>query len=428
VTEPDHEPEHVPDRVLDELMVAFSKEAPPPEKGYDFDDPSIDRILGLSPAGGIDGVADEAFDDEAFEDEAFEDEAFEDEALKDTEPENAAVEVAAREVAAIKADELVVPVPIGAAESSRKTIVIEHDEQPDTVYLDDELDVTGQRSTVVIGDLDDGPGTQPAPGTGSASNGGIDPRIRARRIANRRAEGRRRLIWASIASGVLLLAIAAIAVVASPIFDVTDVQVQGAVYTDADVLQQVVDSLKGEPVLLVDTQAAQRTLEGVPWVERARVTTDFPHTVVIDLRERKPVATFQGGDQQFRVIDQQGRVLDVLKGQPIGYPLITGNNPDTERGQFAGGPYGSAGVLVVSLPPEIRRVTKSIGVDSSTGTLSMVLASPADSNTDPIQVRLGDDKALDDKLARLFQQVRTGLDGVCSIDVSTSEVGVVPGC
>ncbi len=437
MTEPDHESEHVPDRVLDELMVAFSNEVPPPEKGYDFDDPSIDRILGLSPAGGIeevvggstaDEVLDDAFDDAEFDDAELDDAEFDDTELDDAEFDDTELDDAEFDDTEPVVVEPVVVVPITAAESARKTIVIEHDEQPDTVYLDDELDVTGERSTVVIGDLDDGPATQPAPGTGSASSGGIDPRIRARRIANRRAEGRRRLIWVSIASAVLLLAVAAIAVVASPIFDVTDVQVQGAVYTDADVLQQVVDSLKGEPVLLVDTQAAQRALEDVPWVERARVTTDFPHTVVIDLRERKPVATFQGGDQQFRVIDQQGRVLDVLKGQPIGYPLITGNNPDTERGQFAGGPYASAGLLVVSLPPEIRRITKSIGVDSSTGTLSMVLSSPDDGNTDPIQVRLGDDKSLDDKLARLLQQVRTGLDGVCSIDVSTSEVGVVPGC
>lgn len=416
MTEPDHESEHVPDTVLDELMAAFSAPTSPPEKGYDFDDPSIDRILGLTPT----HTAEPDFDvDDVPDVDADLDDVPDLDVEAEFEPEPEP------EPAAPQAPE---PEPESALESPRKTIVIEHDEQPDTIYLDEQLDDTGSRSTVVIGDLDEGPATQPAPGTGSASSGGMDPRIRARRIANRRAEGRRRLIWVSIASGVVLVLIAAIAVVASPIFDVNDVQVQGAVYTDEDVLQQVIDDLTGEPVLLVDTQAAQRKLEAVPWVERARVITDFPHKVVIDIRERKPVATFQGGDQQFRVIDQQGRVLDVLAGQPVGYPLITGNNPDTDRGQFAGAPYASAGLLVLALPSEVRRITRSIGVDSSTGTLSMVLTSPDDGKADPIQIRLGDDKALDDKLARLLQQVRTGLDGVCSIDVSTSEVGVVPGC
>ena len=65
-------------------------------------------------------------------------------------------------------------------------------------------------------------------------------------------------------------------------------------YTDEDVLQGVIDDLMGEPVLLVDTRAAEQRLEAVPWVENARVETDFPHGVLIDIRERQPVATFQG--------------------------------------------------------------------------------------------------------------------------------------
>jgi cell division protein FtsQ len=55
----------------------------------------------------------------------------------------------------------------------------------------------------------------------------------------------------------------------------------------------VIDDLEGEPVLLVDTEAVEAKLESVPWVESARVRTDFPHTVFIDIRERRPVASFQ---------------------------------------------------------------------------------------------------------------------------------------
>ncbi|MFZ4718431.1 MAG: cell division protein FtsQ/DivIB [Ilumatobacteraceae bacterium] len=381
--EPDPDSGKVPDAVLDELQAAFSPDDTPPKQGYDFDDPSIDRLLGL------DEVPDEDVPIEPDEEQ-----------------------------------------PPAAA---RKTIVIEHEEVPDTVYLDDEQEERfgsggDERSTVVIGDLDDGPAVQPAPSVGSA--GGMDPRIRARRIANRRAEGRRRLFWVAIASGVVLLLVAAIAVVASPIFDVRDVQVQGAVYTDPDVLNQVIDDMTGEPLLLVDTDQAERTLEGVAWVERATVTADFPHTVRIDIRERRPVATFQGSDQQYRVIDREGRVLDVIDGRPIAYPLIVGDNPDTDRGQFAGAPYAGAAQLVLALPPDIRKITKAVSLDSTTGTLGLVLASPDDANDADIEVAFGDDADLDDKLARLLYQVRSGdgLTGVCSIDVSTAEVGVVPGC
>jgi cell division protein FtsQ len=260
---------------------------------------------------------------------------------------------------------------------------------------------------------------------GSAGGGSMDPRIRARRIANRRAEGRRRLVWVGVVGAAILLVVGAIAVVASPIFDVTDVRVQGAVYTDADVLKEVVGSLKGHPVLLVDTRKAEARLREVPWVDQARVSTSFPHTVSIDIRERTALATFQSGDGQWRVIDVEGRVLDVLAGQPDAYVLITGKNPDTGRGQFAGRPYASAASLVVAMPSEIRTLVASIGLDSATDTLSMQLKNGAKKTLD---VRLGDISGLDDKLARLLSQVRKGLAGVCSLDVATSEVGVVPGC
>jgi cell division protein FtsQ len=248
--------------------------------------------------------------------------------------------------------------------------------------------------------------------------------MRARRVAARRAEGRRRLVWLGIAAGVLVVLVAGVALVASPLFDVRTVHVQGAVYTDHDVLDKVIAELKGHPVLLVDTAKLERELEAVPWVEAARVSTDFPHTATIDIRERRPVATFQGGDQQWRVIDVQGRVLDVIAGQPIAYMLVTGTNPDTARGQFAGAPYAAAAQLVQALPGEIRSITRSVGIDSGTGTLSMVLSGGRGAT---VQVRLGSSDDLADKLARLLQQVRGGLGGVGAIDVSTSEVGVVRG-
>lgn len=427
--------DHVPDSVLDELSAAFAADpAADPAVGpgsvsYDFDDPSIDRLLGIPPAHELDPDPDEALDD--VEDDGLDDS--EDDAEPTRAPAAGTEDVAVMAAGADVADmaDVAQPTPSAVPDTetprSRKTIVIDHEEQPDTVYLDEQLDERrrgdGTRSTVVIDDLDDGVVAEPAPTAGHGGpSASIDPRMRARRIATKRAEGRRRLVWVGIAAGVVLLLVAAIAVVASPIFDVRDVRVQGAVYTDAAVLQEVVDSLKGEPVLLVDTEGAQRRLAEVAWVERVTVVTDFPHTVVIDIRERKPVATFQGSDQQYRVIDTQGRVLDVLAGRPVAYPLVTGRHPDTPRGQYAGVPYAAVGRLVLALPPEIRSLLVDMGLDSGTGLLSLRLRGAGDT---VVEVRLGDESALDDKLARLLQQVRRGLDDICGLDVSTAEVGLV---
>lgn len=331
--------------------------------------------------------------------------------------------------AAAPIDPLVAASPSATA---RSTIVIEGDDLPDTLYLDEENERrlrethggdTGDddRDTVFIGDIDgvdfsEVPYDLTARPTGRG--GAIDPRVRARRVAVRRAEGRRRLFWVGVAGGAVLLAVLAVGVVASPLFGVDEVVVQGATYTDSDVLDAIVDDLVGDAVLLVDSAAIEARLEEVAWVERARVDPVFPGTVVIDIRERRALASFQGGDGRWRVIDVQGRVLDVLDGQPVAYMPITGDHPDTARGQFAGAPYAAAAALVQVLPAEIRAVTRSVGLDAVTGTLTLQLTSDT-------TVRLGSSDDLDLKLARLLGQVRGGLDGVVSLDVSTGQIGVV---
>ena len=440
-------PEHVPDHVLEELLGAFSREAENPQ--YHFDDPSIDRLLGITDehlaASDVDDVDDEddeddevdgdeldvveiELDDDDLDDDDLDDDDLDDDDLDGDQLERDEFEP--DDVAAVVSVPVVVPDDEPSA--TRKIIVIAEDDRPDSVYLDadkekrfherrDSVDESGERSTIVIADFDEHGVSEPP--VASSRGASIDPRIRARRISVRRAESRRRLVWVAIGVAVVLVAVAAVAIVASPIFDVQVITVQGATYTDADVLQSVIDDLEGEPVLLVDTRAAEAKLEAVPWVESARVSTDFPHSVVIDIRERRAVATFQGTDGQFRVVDVQGRVLDVIDNQPVDYPLIVGANPDSARGQFAGAVYTAAAQLVVGLPDEIRSILQSIGVDAATGTLSLALDGVVDGTTVP--VRLGDAKNLDQKLARLLLQIRSGLDDVCGLDVSTSDAGVV---
>lgn len=434
MTEPERpSSDHPPDHVLEELLEAFADDSAPQ---YNFDDPSIDRLLGMTDEHEqalADDRADAASDDDIDDDT---DDDLDDDIDDDLDDDIDDDEVAEVEVA--EADVAAAAPPAGESTSApgRRVIVIEEDDRPDSVYLDaekeqhfherrDAADDSGERSTIVIADLDEhGMGEPPLARSRGA---GIDPRIRARRISVRRAEGRRRLVWVGVAAAIALLAVAVIAVFASTIFDVREVDVQGAVYTDPELLQSVIDDLMGEPVLLVDTQQAEDRLESVPWVENARVSTSFPHRVVIDLRERRPVATFQGADGEYRVIDVQSRVLDVIVNQPADYMLITGSHPDTARGQFAGAPYAAAAELVLSLPTEISSITSTVGVDAVTGTLTMVLSGPGIGGSDEagVEVRLGDSNDLDEKLARLLRQVRSGLDGVCGLDVSTAVAGVV---
>jgi cell division protein FtsQ len=398
------EPEHVPDTVLEELLAAFSKQD---ADAIDFDDPSIDRMLGLgdnadSTEGNIDLDKDASSAD-----------GLDKTALSEA-------------TDALTSSNTVALTTTGepASKPSGKVIVIGDDDRPDALYLDEqsgsrlrevhsgEGDSTGGRSTIIIKDLDESGSIETLP---ARSTGSMDPRVRARRIAVRRAKGRKRLIWVAIAAAILVVLVGAVAVLASSLFDVRTIDVQGAVYTDPQQLSAIVDDMRGDAILLVDTRNIERQLEGIAWVESARVSTQFPHRVFIDIRERKPIATFEGSDGKFRVIDRDGRVLDIVDGTPIDYMLVTGANPDVERGQFSGRPFASAAQLAIALPPEVRSLTTSIGVDATAGDLTLQLG-------DDIEVQLGPATDLSSKLVRLLSEVRGGLDGICGLDVSTSEI------
>jgi cell division protein FtsQ len=321
------------------------------------------------------------------------------------------------------------PVPVVPVVSARSTIVIGGGEElPDTVYLDDVIEGGDRRDaadggvgrTILIGnDLDVSGAFDAVP----VPNRQMDPRVRERRIAVKRERGRRRLIIVGSIAGVVVLLVAALAVLSSSLFAVERVDVQGATYSQdryPDEFQAVVDGLLGEPVLLVDTMSAERDLEQIPWIERAFVTTDFPNRVLIDVRERLPVAALVGSDGRYRVIDRDGRVLDVLDGRPRDYMLVTGPAPDVEPGELAGEPFALAAQLVSALPAEIRALTESVSVDATTGDFGLAF-------TGGIDVRLGSFDRIDSKLARLLQRVREGLDGIVGIDVSTDEISDITG-
>ena len=314
---------------------------------------------------------------------------------------------------------------LSAAFAERPTISIGGDELPDAVYLDDEL----ERGVAVGATLfidDDGSADAVAPK--EASTRGIEPRLRQRRIGVRRAESRRRLKWVIVVGLVLAVVVAALAVLGSSLFAVKNVDVSGNVYTDAAQLQAVVDDLTGTPVLRVDTLAAEEQLESIPWVEDARVTTKFPDSATIEIRERTPLVAMLGTDGETRVLDRDGRVLDLIEGQPVALVWISGpGGLDTGLGGTAPIGYSSAASFVTKLTPTIRSRVHSMTVTPDGSDLRLILAG-VDANG-PIEVRFGSaigDSDQIEKLVRLERKLEdVGSDPVSVIDVSTSEVTVL---
>lgn len=310
-----------------------------------------------------------------------------------------------------------------ATSSSRHTIAIGGDDDvPDAMYLDDELerDVSGSEPVFIDDD-----GSSDAVMPKDATSRGIEPRLRQRRIGVRRAANRKRLWWIGIGAVVLVVVLGVLALLGSSLFAVKDVTVTGAVYTDAGALQAIVDELEGTPTLLVDNAEIEAELEAIPWVADARVDTRFPHEATIEIRERTPVAATPGADGLARVLDDEGRVLDVIEGEPVALVWIPGPGTlDVAAGEFAPIGYAAAAALVPKLTPDIRSRVESMLVTADGADLVLVLTSPSG----PVEVRFGSaigENAQIEKLVRLERVLEdTGERTVSVIDVSTSEVTV----
>jgi cell division protein FtsQ len=258
-----------------------------------------------------------------------------------------------------------------------------------------------------------------ADGTGAAGRPNVDPRFRARRIAVRRAEGRKRLRWAAIAGIVLLAVVAVLAVLASPLFAIDEVDVDGAVYADPAAIQQVVDALHGDPILTADLDGAARQLEQIPWVEAARVTMHFPNRVSIEIAERTPVASFMGTDGSFRVIDEDAFVVAELgPNPPADYPPITGVLPNTPAGTGAGAAVRGASQLVAALPPALADRLTEVKLGAG-GTLTLLLAGI--DGGPPLTIEFGAPNDYREKLIAVLNRMSSEPGGYSEIDVTTGD-------
>ena len=313
-------------------------------------------------------------------------------------------------------DPLIAHPPKPSAPPEPPVISIEADDLPDAVYVEGSLDSGGPGSIVFI--EDDVAADALTPESDRDLRRGIEPRMRERRLAVKRAQGRKRLKWLLAVLILLVLAVAALATFGSSLFAIRaeEVTISGNVYTDPEAMQVVVDELVGTPVLIADTQRAERQLEAIPWVEDAKVTTHFPHGATIEIRERAPVATYQGPDARFRVLDRDGRVLDVLEGYPIAYVLINGPDPvDLDPSEIAPQGYKAAAELAKNLTGTVRGGVDHIEVTADGSRLVMFL-------DDGTEVRFGEARDLFTKLVRLETVLMQNPEREPgTIDVSTSQ-------
>ena len=109
----------------------------------------------------------------------------------------------------------------------------------------------------------------------------------------------------------------------SPLLDVDHVQVRGLDRLTAAQVQDAAGIHRGDPIVWLDEGQAAHDIEMLPSVGRAEVVREWPDTVRIVVRERRPVAWVDGPAGK-AVVDDTGRVLEVGDAAPAGLPQLLG--------------------------------------------------------------------------------------------------------
>ena len=256
---------------------------------------------------------------------------------------------------------------------------------------------------------------------------GVDPRIRARRIAVARAEGRRRLHVLAVAAGLVVVAAAAWGLSRTSLLDVDRIAVAGAdPARSAEVLATSQLSL-GRPMALLDVDGAERAVAALPWVRSARVWQDWPSTVRIAVEPRVAAVTVPAAGGRSALVDSKGYVIGWATASD--YPGASGGAADSGLPRvdvvFTGrlGDIHTAAdgplAVVAAMPDDLRSWVRTLTVDESHTRVGLELVGGA-------SALLGEPVLIDDKIASL-RAVLAGTDLACitEIDVTMPDLPTV---
>ena len=147
---------------------------------------------------------------------------------------------------------------------------------------------------------------------------------RSRRRFARRQWRRRWLVWRHVAVVVVLVGLAAAAVWAvwfSSLLAVEDVEVRGTSRLSQDAVVAAARVPLGGPLVGVDLDSVRLRVGSLALVDEVEVTRHWPHTVLVQVSERTPVALVSLGPE-LRGLDAEGQILAPVVGAPPDLPRV----------------------------------------------------------------------------------------------------------
>ena len=187
-----------------------------------------------------------------------------------------------------------------------------------------------------------------------------DRRFRSLRRARQRRAWRPVVVIAIV---VTIVGAVVWAALASPLARVTKVPVNGTSRLTAAEVVAAAEVRMGSSLLTVPIDAIERRVAAIPAVARVRVERSWPHTVVIAVTERVPVAVAVGAGAE-ELLDRTGVAFAVIGATPPGLAVIEVSQPVPG----AGGAAAQAAVRIwTGLPRSLRAQVVRIDAASPDG-------------------------------------------------------------
>jgi cell division protein FtsQ len=259
----------------------------------------------------------------------------------------------------------------------------------------------------------------------------VDPRLRARRVAVRRAEGRRRLRFVILAAGLVGLVAGAWGITRSPLLDLDRVridpvsrsEVSGSTMSAARLtaVEAAVGLELGTPMFDLDLGEVEAAVESLPWVASAEVERDWPGTVRVAFERRTAIAVLGPLDGVRFLIDGEGVLIGTA---PLDTDLpVISIEPSAALGEIE--PDAIAALAVASaIPDDLLPWVDAITVAAEFGAggrpiVGLDLVGSA-------RVEMGTVDLIDDKLAAVRAILEsTSLACINVIDVVVADLTTV---
>lgn len=192
-------------------------------------------------------------------------------------------------------------------------------------------------------------------------------RAKAARRAVERTEVRRftrrsrhrRAAWITAGAVVVVLVGSVTISVFSPLLSLQTVRVEGTSRVDRAAVQKSLDQQVGKPLALIDFAAVKTDLSNFPLIESYVTETMPPHTLVVRITEREPIASVKVG-KTYELVDPAGVIIQTSTKQPANYPIV-----DLKGQALDGKVFRSTAEVLLSLPAQLRTTVKTVSASTA---------------------------------------------------------------